>query len=99
MSLLMKSKFGVVLQDEATQTPEVRIFLAQGDCQHWVQVGEYTQLPPTVQSEFAKDMQMETSLFERLIIELQLDAELLDTQCRMHPELAAFPSKSFMAGF
>ena len=41
---------------------------------------------------------METSLFERLIIELKLDAEFLDTQYRMHPELAAFPSKFIYGG-
>lgn len=95
MYVLRKTTFAVVLQDEAAQTLEVKGFLARGDCQHWIHVGDYNQLPPTVKSELARDMQMETSLFERLIIEGKLGAELLDTQYRMHPELAAFPSKSF----
>ena len=41
---------------------------------------------------------METSLFERLIIAAKMDAEFLDTQYRMYPDIAAFPSKSFYGG-
>ena len=98
LPVLRNTKFGVVLQDGAAQTREVEIFLSQGNCQDWIRAGDYNQLPPTAQNEFAKDKQMETSLFERLIVQLGLGAEFLDTQYRMHPELAAFPSRSFYDG-
>ena len=75
MYVLRKTTFAVVLQDEAAQTPEGKGFLAPDDWQHWIQVGDYNQLPPTVKSEFARDIQMKSSLFERLIIEGKLDAD------------------------
>jgi superfamily I DNA and/or RNA helicase len=83
--------------DEAAQATEAKVLMGQQHCTHWIQIGDYCQLPPTVKNDFAKDRWMETSLFERLIIQQGMDVEFLDTQYRMHPALAIFPSSHFYA--
>jgi regulator of nonsense transcripts 1 len=98
MHVLRDVKLGVVLLDEAAQATEAKVLMAQRHCTHWIQIGDYCQLPPTVKNQAAKDRWMETSLFERLIIQQGMDAEFLDTQYRMHPALAEFPSRQFYEG-
>ena len=98
MYVRRKTTFANVLQNEAAQTLEVKGILAQGYCHHLIHVGDYHQLPHTVKSELGNATQMETSLFERLIIDGKMDAAFLDTHYRMHPELGTFPSKFFYGG-
>jgi len=90
--------FAVVLLDEATQATEPAALVAlAGRAQAAVLVGDQAQLPPTVRSARALRLGLGDSLFERL---LRMGARccLLDTQYRMHPAIAAFPSRAFYGG-
>ena len=69
MSILRRTDIGVVLQDEAAQTPEAKTLMSLARCKQWIQIGDHNQLPPTVKCPLAKDALMEISLFERLIVE------------------------------
>lgn len=62
-----------------------------------VLVGDPQQLPPTVRSQEAQRLGLGTSLFDR-VQAMGLKPMLLDTQYRMHPKLAEFPSARFYNG-
>ncbi|GAQ80606.1 RNA helicase nonsense mRNA reducing factor [Klebsormidium nitens] len=90
--------FRVCVIDEATQaTQPSSLVPLVGGADNVVLVGDQKQLPPTVISLEAAKAGLEVSLFE----ELQrsgVKTFLLDTQYRMHPALAAFPSQHFYDG-
>lgn len=89
-----KLAFSRVLVDEAAQIsePSVLVPLTRG-CKHLVQIGDFKQLPPTVQQEAALDAGLGESLFERLYH--AGGAVTLSLQYRMHPDIAAFPKTQF----
>jgi len=88
-------RFAVVCLDEATQATEPAALVAlAGRAQACVLVGDQAQLPPTVRSLAAGELGLGDSLFERLL-RMGVRASLLDTQYRMHPGIAEFPSKAF----
>jgi regulator of nonsense transcripts 1 len=60
-------------------------------------VGDPRQLPPTVTSREAQRLGLGFSLFER-VQAMGATTCLLDTQYRMHPKLAEFPSVKFYKG-
>lgn len=60
-------------------------------------VGDPQQLPPTVRCQQAQRLGLGTSLFDR-VQAMGLKPLLLDTQYRMHPSLAEFPSSKFYGG-
>jgi regulator of nonsense transcripts 1 len=62
-----------------------------------VLVGDPQQLPPTVRSQEAQRLGLGTSLFDR-VQAMGAKPLLLDTQYRMHPKLAEFPSARFYKG-
>jgi len=86
--------FARVLIDEAAQIsePSVLVPLARG-CKHLVQMGDFKQLPPTVQQQAALDVGLGESLFERLYH--ASGAITLSVQYRMHPHIASFPKAQF----
>ncbi|KAI8502705.1 hypothetical protein Bbelb_194070, partial [Branchiostoma belcheri] len=65
-------------------------------------VGDPEQLPATVLSKKAQDLNFRQSLFERLyrVFKPRPDNPvlMLDTQYRMHPAICAFPSHNFYCG-
>lgn len=65
--------------------------------QSLVMVGDPQQLPPTVRCQEAERLGLGLSLFER-VQAMGLKPLLLDTQYRMHPKLAEFPSAKFYKG-
>lgn len=89
---------GAILIDEVAQStePSTLVPLTLG-CRQLVLVGDHKQLRPTVLSDAAASRGLQLSLFERLIRH-GVEPLLLDTQYRMHPSLAAFPSQAFYAG-
>ncbi|KAK9835543.1 hypothetical protein WJX74_002650 [Apatococcus lobatus] len=96
-SILGMREFRMVVIDEATQSiePSTLIPLVKGaECV--VMAGDPCQLPPTVlsppTSEAAQELQY--TLYARLA-DAGLTPQLLDTQYRMHPSIAAFPSAIF----
>ena len=96
--MLENMRFPVVLIDEASQAtePVVTVPVTRG-CRQLVLVRDHCQLPPTVLSEEAGEMGLTVSLYMRFVTEGVVPF-LLDTQYRMHPAIAQFPSDSFYGG-
>jgi len=90
--------FDRVLVDEATQAtePAVLVPLMRG-CRQLVLVGDHCQLPPTVLSTIAETEGHGVPLFSRMVA-CGVPPFMLDTQYRMHPKVAAFPSDLFYGG-
>ena len=69
-------------------------------CETLIMVGDHKQLPPTLMSDCVyvlgqsgtrSSHKLNQSLFERLIVQ-EMPYRMLDTQYRMHPAIAEFPS-------
>jgi regulator of nonsense transcripts 1 len=90
--------FDRVLVDEATQAtePAVLVPLMRG-CRQLVLVGDHCQLPPTVLSTKAEEEGHGVPLFSRMVA-CGVPPFMLDTQYRMHPCIAMFPSDLFYGG-
>ncbi|KAG2491441.1 hypothetical protein HYH03_010227 [Edaphochlamys debaryana] len=88
-----------VVVDEASQAtePSALVALTRGAA-FAVLAGDPRQLPPTVISEEAVAAGLNVTLFERLEKEAGVLPLLLDTQYRMHPGIAEFPSAFFYGG-
>jgi regulator of nonsense transcripts 1 len=90
--------FGSVLLDEASQAVEPSSLIgALFGCEQLFLVGDPCQLPPTVISAGAARGGLGITLFDRLS-SAGLPPLLLNTQYRMHPEIARFPSEFFYNG-
>ena len=96
--ILDNMTFERVLVDEATQAtePAVLVPLARG-CRQLVLVGDHCQLPPTVLSTRAEEEGLGVPLFSRMVA-CGVPPCMLDTQYRMHPGIAMFPSDLFYGG-
>ncbi len=102
---LKSTKFPFLVIDEATQAtePDALIPLAVGGgeaTRQLVLAGDHHQLPPTVlsaRSGSGDDEGLRKSLFLRLW-HSGVASVLLDTQYRMHPAIAMFPSEHFYGG-
>jgi len=90
--------FDRVLIDEATQATEAAVLvpLMRG-CRQLVLVGDHCQLPPTVLSTRAEEEGHGVPLFSRMVA-CGVPPFMLDTQYRMHPAIAMFPSDLFYGG-
>ena len=94
----------VCIMDEASQAvePEALIPLKFGFCK-LVMVGDHEQLPATVTSKRAQDLDYQQSLFSRLISFMgstpgPSPVLKLDTQYRMHPDIGDWPARYFYGG-
>lgn len=100
VGILRNIMFDVAIVDEASQVsePNAIIPLVKGP-RRVVLVGDHVQLRPIVRQE-AIPYKLDTSLFERLYITHGRDTAtvMLDTQYRMHPKIAEFPSDQFYGG-
>lgn len=89
-------EFETVVIDEAAQCVEMSSLIPlKYGCIKCIMVGDPKQLPPTVFSKEAARFQYEQSLFVRMQNNAPNQVHLLDTQYRMHPEISAFPSRTF----
>ena len=89
-------EFETVIIDEAAQSIELSALIPlKYGCSKCILVGDPKQLPPTVLSRQAAKYQYEQSLFARMENNHRKDVHLLDIQYRMHPEISAFPSRTF----
>lgn len=95
--LLEGRTFDVALFDEATQVIEPLALLPWERAAKVILAGDHLQLPPTVLSTGARDL--ERSLFERLLDDHgpQVGTMLLE-QHRMHDHIMAFPSRELYGG-
>ena len=91
-------RFKFLLVDEAgfSAEPETLLPILKG-CEHFILVGDHMQLPPVVKSKDALRCRYGRSMFERLI-DIGIQAKMLQMQYRMHPALSVFPSRQFYGG-
>ena len=90
--------FSVVVIDEATQSTEPSTLIPlMKDTECIVMAGDHKQLPPLVLSKEALENKLDVPLFRRLQ-DNGMPTLLLDTQYRMHPKIASFPSRHFYGG-
>ncbi|TSK72033.1 putative helicase senataxin [Bagarius yarrelli] len=92
--------FSCVIVDEAGQAKETETLIPLlYRCQNLILVGDHMQLPPTVVSKKAKELNYDQSLMARVWRSLNsLNTQLspgvfLRVQYRMHPDICEFPSK------
>jgi hypothetical protein len=96
--ILDNMTFERVLVDEATQATEPAVLVPlTRSCRQLVLVGDHCQLPPTVLSTRAEEEGLGVPLFSRMVA-CGVPPFMLDTQYRMHPAIAMFPSDLFYGG-
>lgn len=92
------NEFDVAIVDEASQASIPATFAPWLAANRMILAGDHKQLPPYASDEM-RDRDLEVSLYEHLVERYGQDAaQLLDTQYRMHEDIAAFPSKAFYDG-
>lgn len=96
--------FDVVIFDEASMAyiPQV-VYAASIAKKHFICMGDFRQLPPIVQSEEAEELNAD--IFQYCGINTAVDTKknhkwlcMLDTQYRMHPQIADFASITMYNG-
>ena len=90
--------FDIVIVDEATQMAEPYLLSAITKGKKFILVGDDKQLPPLVQSYYAKDLGLGMSLFERLKKKNPEANSLLKYQYRMNRELMEFSNQKYYDG-
>lgn len=90
-------RFDTVIVDEACQCTELSsIIPLRYGAKRCIMVGDPNQLPPTVLSGAATNLNYNQSLFVRM--EKNVKPYLLNVQYRMHPSISKFPSSEFYKG-
>ena len=89
-------RFDVAIIDEASQTTIPSVLIPISKAKRFILAGDHKQLPPTVLSEDAKEL--EITLFERLIEKYPDKKQLLNIQFRMNEMLMKFPNLEFYSG-
>jgi senataxin len=93
-----KRTFTTVIIDEAAQCTELTtLFPLFTGVEHSVLIGDPKQLPSTVLSPIARQLQYGKSLFQRFV-ENHITVHSLGVQYRMHPDIRRFPSEFFYGG-
>lgn len=97
-STLKGTNFRIIVVDEAAQAtePATLIPLVKGP-EQVIMAGDPNQLPATVISTEAKERGLDIALFSQLV-DVGLEMFMLDTQYRMHPDIASYPSQQFYKG-
>ncbi|KXA88715.1 hypothetical protein AKJ61_04350, partial [candidate division MSBL1 archaeon SCGC-AAA259B11] len=95
--LMSERRFDTVIIDEATQTTEPSCWIPIKLSSRVIMAGDHKQLPPTVLSEDAKDLNK--TLFESLIERQDVDIRtVLKIQYRMHEKIMNFSNREFYDG-
>ncbi|MCE7737654.1 MAG: AAA family ATPase [Candidatus Heimdallarchaeota archaeon] len=87
-----------VILDEAAQMTEPENLKALLHGERAILVGDHQQLQPIVQSQKAKQLRLQHSLFERLVDQIPNRHVLLTHQYRMNSEILSFPNGTFYDG-
>ncbi len=90
--LLENEQFDVVFIDEAAQATEPSALIPLTRAKRAILAGDHKQLPPTVLSEDARDLNI--SIFERFM-DLYKPSRMLTVQYRMNETICRFPSCEF----
>ncbi len=94
--LLEGFEFDVAVIDEGSQQVEPSTLIPIMRAKRFYIAGDHKQLPPTVTSEEAKEL--EKTLFERLISNHKALSTMLTVQYRMNEKIMKFPSEEFYDG-
>ncbi|SNR71077.1 IGHMBP2 family helicase [Desulfurobacterium atlanticum] len=94
--LLEGFEFDVAVIDEGSQQVEPSTLIPIMRAKRFFIAGDHKQLPPTVTSEEAKEL--ERTLFERLIQSHKNLSSMLTVQYRMNEKIMRFPSEEFYDG-
>ncbi|MFB6204145.1 MAG: IGHMBP2 family helicase [Candidatus Nanohaloarchaea archaeon] len=94
--LMEGREFDTVVIDEATQATEPSCMIPLTRGEKLVMAGDHRQLPPTVKSEEASEL--ENSLFEKMASRHPGVKDMLKTQYRMHQKIMEFSSSHFYDG-
>ncbi|KAL3868678.1 hypothetical protein ACJMK2_041456 [Sinanodonta woodiana] len=93
--------------DEAGMCPEPQCMapIIANNVKQVILIGDHKQLRPIIKCKSAATLGMNKSLFERYAEDMKstnysknVKYSFLNMQCRMHPELCQFPSKTFYNG-
>lgn len=99
MKSTLARRVHTLVVDEAAQAVECETLLPlSGRPQRLLLVGDPQQLCATVLSRRATAAGFKRSLMQRLMVDCGHPHGFLDTQYRMHPEIAAFPTQRFYGG-
>jgi len=88
--------FDVAVIDEGSQQVEPSTLIPIMKANRFYIAGDHKQLPPTILSEEAKEL--ENTLFEKLINQHENLSMMLDIQYRMNEKIMEFPNKEFYEG-
>ncbi|WP_163328126.1 IGHMBP2 family helicase [Desulfurobacterium thermolithotrophum] len=94
--LLEGFHFDVAVIDEGSQQVEPSTLIPIMKADKFYIAGDHKQLPPTVTSEEAKEL--EKTLFERLINSHSELSSMLQVQYRMNEKIMEFPNREFYEG-
>mmetsp|Transcript_17489 Transcript_17489/g.23585 ORF Transcript_17489/g.23585 Transcript_17489/m.23585 type:complete len:501 (-) Transcript_17489:218-1720(-) len=95
---LLRPLYEIILVDEAAQATEVEVLPVLGlGCRRLLLCGDPQQLPATTFSQAAAAALYARSMMERLT-NAGYPSRLLDTQYRMDPQIALWPSEYFYKG-
>ncbi|WP_298517659.1 AAA domain-containing protein [uncultured Methanobrevibacter sp.] len=92
LDVLNNVSFGVAVIDEASQTTIPKVLLPISKADKFILAGDHKQLPPTVKS---KCVELEETLFKKLINNFPSQKQFLNIQHRMNETLMKFPNKKF----
>lgn len=94
---LKNMEFDVVFVDEATQAMEPSCLIPMRKSEKWILAGDHKQLPPTVLSKEAHDLNY--TLFERWMDFYEVEASsMLSIQYRMNKKIMGFSNNEFYNG-
>ncbi|MEL6181090.1 MAG: AAA domain-containing protein, partial [Myxococcota bacterium] len=97
-TLLGRTRFDLVVLDEATQAPDPIALVPLSRAAKAVLAGDPRQLPPTVIDPQVEREGLGVSLFERLAEQHPTLPAMLTVQHRMHENLMRYPSESMYDG-
>lgn len=93
------NRFDVAVVDEATQATRPATAIALNAAKKLILAGDHKQLPPFTRADEEGGDKMHISLFEHLLNRYGDDVKVqLETQYRMHREIASFPAEQFYDG-
>ncbi len=90
-------RFDTVVIDEASQALEPESWTAMLKGTRVIMAGDHKQLPPTVKSSKAKNLEFERTILDRMITDPKVSF-LLDTQYRMNPAILGFSNQLMYNG-
>jgi predicted DNA helicase len=96
--MLGGSVFDCVVIDEATQAPDPLLFIALARAKVVVLAGDPQQLGPIVTGGPTVEVELGSTIFERLIASDAAPSVMLEQQHRMHEQIMAFPSTTTYGG-